>query len=128
MRIVGAVVLAVALLCAWLYAVATNTAYSYGRSLARRERRRVERARQFAQSDTTRRFRPVTVMPSDQSPAQKESNGKKKPRSFRDKLLFVIEVIAVVGLLAIIVDHVVLTARMPLLASIGIAGLRWREA
>lgn len=67
------------------------------------QRRRVERARQFAQSDTTRRFRPVTVMPSDQSPAQKESNGKKKPRSFRDKLLFVIEVIAVVGLLAIIV-------------------------
>jgi len=63
----------------------------------------VERARQFAQSDATRRFRPVTVMPSDQSPAQKESTGKKKPRSFRDRVLFAIEVFAVVGLLAIIV-------------------------
>ncbi len=68
------------------------------------QRRRVERARQFAQSDTTRRFRPVTVMPSEQAPTQKETNEKKKPRSLRDKLLFVIEVMAVVGLLTIIVS------------------------
>ncbi len=67
------------------------------------QRRRVERARQFAQSDAAQRFRPVTVMPSEPSLARKESNGKKKPRSFRDKVLFVIEVLAVIGLLGIIV-------------------------
>lgn len=67
------------------------------------QRRRVERARQFAQSDSARRFRPVTVMPNESTPARKEANSKKKPRSFRDRLLFVVEVLAVVGLLAIII-------------------------
>lgn len=67
------------------------------------QRRRIERARQFAQSDSARRFRPVTVLPSDAASLQKEKNGAKKTRSFRDRVLLVIEVMAVLGLLAIIV-------------------------
>jgi hypothetical protein len=67
------------------------------------QRRRVERARQFAQSDGARRFRPVTVMPAEPAQAKKESNGAKKPRSLRDRALLVVEVLADVGLLGIIV-------------------------
>lgn len=66
------------------------------------QRRRLERARQFAQSDGTRRFRPVTVMPSEEVALPKAARREKKPRSLRDRFLFVIEVLAVVGLLAII--------------------------
>lgn len=65
------------------------------------QRRRIERARQFAQADGARRFRPVTVLPHDAAASKKEL--PKKPRSFRDRVLFVIEVLAVLGLLAIIV-------------------------
>jgi sortase A len=67
------------------------------------QRRRIERARQFAEPDRTRRFRPVTVMPSEEPTDAKESRPKKKRRSLRDRVLFVIEVLAVIGLLAIIV-------------------------
>ncbi len=67
------------------------------------QRRRIERARQFAQSDSARRFRPVTVLPSDAMSPPKEKNGTRKMRSFRDRVLLVIEVMAVLGLLAIIV-------------------------
>ncbi len=66
------------------------------------QRRRIERARQFAESTDGRRFRPVTVLPSDES-RHKESRGAKKGKSLRDRVLFLIEVIAVIGLLAIII-------------------------
>ncbi len=64
------------------------------------QRRRIERARQFADGADGRRFRPVTVMPAGEKPATRPA---KKRASFRDRLLFVVEVLAVLGLLAIVV-------------------------
>ncbi len=64
------------------------------------QKRRIARAKQFAESADGRRFRPVTVMPADQTaPAARP----KKRASFRDRVLFVIEALAVLGLLLIIV-------------------------
>lgn len=64
------------------------------------QKRRIARAKQFAQNEDGRRFRPVTVMPADSAaPAARP----KKRASFRDRVLFVIEALAVVGLLLIIV-------------------------
>lgn len=63
------------------------------------QKRRIARARQFTQNEDGRRFRPVTVMPTDQAPAARP----KKRASFRDRVLFVIEALAVIGLLLIIV-------------------------
>jgi len=68
------------------------------------QRRRIERARQFAEGAEGRRFRPVTVMPSDQTRA-KEARGENRARqvrSLRDRVLLAIEIIAVLGLVAII--------------------------
>jgi sortase A len=64
------------------------------------QKRRIARAKQFAESAGGRRFRPVTVMPADQTaPAARP----KKRASFRDRVLFTIEALAVLGLLLIIV-------------------------
>lgn len=63
-------------------------------------KRRIARARQFAESAPGQRFRPVTVLPTDASP--KPARPKKRT-SFRDRVLFVIEALAVIGLLFVIV-------------------------
>lgn len=62
------------------------------------QKRRIARAKQFAESDG-RRFRPVTVLPE----AAPRAARPKKRASFRDRVLFVIEALAVVGLLLVIV-------------------------
>jgi sortase A len=63
------------------------------------QRRRIERARQFAASAEGRRFRPVTVMPTESvKPA-----GKTRKKGWRDTALLIVEVLAVLGLIAIIV-------------------------
>lgn len=61
------------------------------------DKRRVERARAFAEADNTRRFNPITVEPKDQARRK-----KRKPRSVRDNVLLLIEVAAAVALLYII--------------------------
>jgi sortase A len=66
------------------------------------QRRRIERARQFAEGAEGRRFRPVTVLPANER-AAKASRGANKRAFLRDRVLFAIEVSAVIGLLAIIV-------------------------
>ena len=66
------------------------------------QKRRIARAKQFAENADGRRFRPVTVMPTDQVQSAKEARPKKR-ESFRDRVLFVVEVLAVLGLLLIIV-------------------------
>ncbi|MCI0478239.1 MAG: sortase [Anaerolineales bacterium] len=63
------------------------------------QKRRIVRAKQFAENGDGRRFRPVTVMPADQAQVARP----KKRASFRDRVLFVIEALAVIGLLLIIV-------------------------
>jgi sortase A len=63
------------------------------------ERRRVERARRFAQDDP-RGFRPVTVAPI---PQKKE----KKPRGRRERILLAVEIVAVVALAAVIIGSLV---------------------
>jgi sortase A len=72
------------------------------------ERRRLERARQFAERDPKSRFRPITVEPlADMSPRSRlfarERAHRSRQRHWRDRLLLLIEVGAVLGLLAIIV-------------------------
>lgn len=59
------------------------------------ERRRIERARAFSDADSTRRFAPITVQPN-------EKKKRRKRRGWRDNVLFVVEVAAVLGLIAII--------------------------
>jgi sortase A len=67
------------------------------------QRRRIERMRQFAESPDGRRFRPVTVIPAEQSSEKLTPAGTRKRVAFRDRLLYVIEVLAVLGLIAIII-------------------------
>ncbi len=66
------------------------------------ERRRLERAREFAESDPDARFRPVTVEPISQ-PIKLSAPPRKKQRSWRDRLLLLVEIAAVLGLIAIII-------------------------
>jgi sortase A len=70
-------------------------------------RRRVERARLFAEQDSESRFHPVTVEPSEDAPNWPHRASERAPeahqRHWRDRLLLVIEIAAVLGLLAIIV-------------------------
>ena len=65
-------------------------------------RRRVERARQLPSDADGRRFRPVTVMP-EQRGAVRQST---KRKSWRDRLLLFVEVIAVIALLVIVVGSI----------------------
>jgi sortase A len=60
------------------------------------ERRRIERAREFSEADETRRFRPITVNPG--TPRR-----KRRQHGWRDKILLLIEVGAVLGLVAMII-------------------------
>ena len=67
-------------------------------------KRRIARAKLFAENGDGRRFRPVTVMPADQAPpGQAARLARRKRATFRDRALFAIEVLAVLGLLLIIV-------------------------
>lgn len=60
------------------------------------ERRRIERARAFSEADDTRRFAPITIQPV-------EARRKKRRRGWRDPILFLIEVLAVLGFIGIII-------------------------
>lgn len=60
------------------------------------ERRRIERARAFVEADDTQRFSPITVQPNS-------ARKKRRRRGWRDNVLFLVEVAAVVGLVGIIV-------------------------
>ncbi len=66
------------------------------------QRRRIERARQFAENGDGRRFRPVTVMPAERDLLR--SRAKKKPKSLFDRLLLLVEIGAVIGLIWIVVS------------------------
>lgn len=59
------------------------------------ERQRIERARAFAEADETRRFSAITVEPDARR------TRRRKPRGWRDRLLLLVEVAAVLGLVAI---------------------------
>lgn len=63
-------------------------------------KRRIARAKQFAEGAASQRFRPVTVLRADEAPP---TTRPKKRASFRDRVLFVIEAVAVLGLLIVIV-------------------------
>lgn len=67
------------------------------------QRRRVERARQFAEKPDGRRFRPVTVLPTENAPVSSPADGAKRVKRLRDRVLLAVEVLAVVGLIAIII-------------------------
>lgn len=60
------------------------------------ERRRIERARAFAEADNTQRFSPITVQPN-------EKRKRRRRRGWHDNILFLVEVAAVIGLVAVIV-------------------------
>ncbi len=64
------------------------------------ERRRLELARRFAESDPDARFRPITVAPVV-NPRKKRRHTR--PRNWREAILLLIEISAVIGLVAIIV-------------------------
>jgi sortase A len=59
------------------------------------EKRRIERARAYAEADETRRFAPITVQPN-------EKQKRRRRRGWRDHILFAVEVAAVLGFIAII--------------------------
>jgi sortase A len=63
------------------------------------ERRRIERARAFAEADDTQRFNPITVQPN-------EKGKRRRRRGWRDNILFLIEVAAVIGLVGILIAAV----------------------
>jgi sortase A len=69
------------------------------------QRRRIARARQFAETANGRRFRPVTVMPAND--AVKDARGSKRRGRLRDRVLLLVEIAAVLGLLAVIVGSFV---------------------
>ncbi|MBI4670143.1 MAG: sortase [Chloroflexi bacterium] len=60
------------------------------------ERKRIERARAFVEADETRRFNPITIEPGA-APRK-----PRRRRGWRDKILLLVEVAAVLGLLGII--------------------------
>ncbi len=61
------------------------------------ERKRIERARAFVEADDTRRFSPITVQPNE---AQRKP---RRRRGWRDHILLLVEVVAVLGLIAVII-------------------------
>ncbi len=62
------------------------------------ERRRLAQARAFDESEPGTRFRPITVQPEPAAPVRRI----RRPRGWRDNLLLLVEVAAVVGLIVII--------------------------
>ena len=67
------------------------------------QRRRIERARQFSENPEGRRFRPVTIMPVETDKSASPEGSAKKAKRLRDRALLAIEIVAVVGLVAIII-------------------------
>ncbi len=65
------------------------------------ERRRLELARQFAESDPDSLFRPITVEPLVRP---RKRRRRVRPRNWRDNALLLVEIAAVVGLIAIIIS------------------------
>ncbi len=65
------------------------------------ERRRLELARQFAESDPDALFRPITVEPIVKT---RKRRRRTRPRNWRDNVLLLIEIAAVLGLIVIIVN------------------------
>ncbi len=63
------------------------------------QRRRIERAREFAEDADGRRFRPVTVLPA---PAEDKPRRVVPLRTWRDRVLFAVEIIAVLALIGVI--------------------------
>ncbi len=65
------------------------------------QRRRIARARRFAENGDGRSFRPVTVLPSETAPKPARV---RLPKTWRDRALLVVELVAALGLVAIIVS------------------------
>ena len=65
------------------------------------QRRRIERARQFAENAEGRRFHPVTVLPSGNTGTRTRVTNK--PKRLRDRVLLLVEIAAVVALAAVVV-------------------------
>ncbi len=63
------------------------------------QRRRIERARRFAELGEGQRFRPVTVLPAEQ---EQRPWKKLKVRTLRDRALFAIEIVAMLALVVVI--------------------------
>ncbi len=63
-------------------------------------RRRIERARRFAETGIGRAFRPITVLPPD----HESYSPPRKKRTVRDKLLLVVELVAALALIVILVN------------------------
>jgi sortase A len=66
-------------------------------------RRRIERARQFSENPEGRRFRPVTVLPLETPKTGSPEGAARKVKRLRDRALLAVEIMAVLGLVAIIV-------------------------
>jgi sortase A len=66
-------------------------------------RRRIERARQFSENPEGRRFRPVTVLPAETETSAFSDGSAKKVKRLRDRVLLAVEILAVLGLVAIII-------------------------
>ncbi len=62
------------------------------------QRRRIERARRFAENGEGQRFRPVTVMPKEET----RTLPRLKARTLRDRILLAVEIVAMVALVVII--------------------------
>ncbi|HEX9075997.1 MAG TPA: class D sortase [Anaerolineae bacterium] len=64
------------------------------------QRRRLERARKFAEDGDGRSFRPVTVLPAEEKETGRRPRVQVK--GWRDRILLVVEIAAALGLIAII--------------------------
>ena len=66
------------------------------------QRRRLERARKFAEDAEGQSFRPVTVMPAEEKESRRPARAP-RVKGWRDRLLLLVEIGAALGLIAIIV-------------------------
>lgn len=66
------------------------------------QRRRLERARKFAENAEGQSFRPVTVMPAEEKETRRPARAP-RVKGWRDRLLLLVEIGAALGLIAIIV-------------------------
>jgi sortase A len=64
-----------------------------------KQRRRIERARRFAENSEGQRFRPVTVLLAEE---KEKPWGRVKVRSLRDRVLLAVEIVAMLALVAVI--------------------------
>ncbi len=63
------------------------------------QRRRIERARRFAEDGEGQHFRPVTIMVEED---KERPQGKLKVRTLRDRILFGVEIVAMLALVGVI--------------------------